>query len=414
MIVKEVTVTEFLVDATAALGPLQLRAHTLFRLRIEFRAFSKFYGGDTNLTRTMLTEYVQRARRQYEVQQISLRKFRLTRRAIGILEQYYQRGSITWRRLPSWEKAVPFCSQFETLLTTYRNELEAKGYSTSTIKGYRRIAYRLLLYIHGCGHTEIAQVTRADVRGFIPHIAESYPSSSMNVVLTALRAFFLYLTDQRLSTSELTSALPRRAATKTLVVSPMTLDEEQRLLAVIDRQTAIGKRDWAMILLAMRTGLRTVDIIRLQFENIDWRKNTLSLIQKKTQRPLVLPLLPEVGNALADYIINGRPLSDSRQVFLRSSPPYIGFANAYGCSGRVNLYMKEAGIRQTPGERCGTHWLRHNLATHLLEAETPVSIIASILGHGQKSSTQTYLSSDKERLRACALGLDGIEPHKGV
>lgn len=164
----------------------------------------------------------------------------------------------------------------------------------------------------------------------------------------------------------------------------------------------------------MRTGLRTIDIIELMLNDIDWRRKTITVIQKKTNRPLVLPLLSEVGNSLADYILNGRPESNDMHLFLRNYSPYIGFQNPYSCSIVIKKYMKIAEIRPQNRNSKGAHSFRHSLASRLLNYETPLTVISSVLGHSDKQSTKKYLSTDLEHLRNCGLTLDGIEITKGV
>jgi len=164
-----------------------------------------------------------------------------------------------------------------------------------------------------------------------------------------------------------------------------------------------------MLLLALRTGLRSIDIVNLKLSDIHWKNNTIEIVQEKTGIPLILPLLAEVGNAIADYILYGRPPSELPYIFLRSLAPHRKLAGRASCYGISCKLMKAAGIRQTNNDRKGFHILRHSLAAKLLSKETPLPIISSILGHRDKDSTMIYLSTDLVHLRTCALGLFGIE-----
>ena len=167
-----------------------------------------------------------------------------------------------------------------------------------------------------------------------------------------------------------------------------------------------------MLLLALRNGLRCVDIVNLKLGDIQWKSNTIEVVQSKTGVPLVLPLLADVGNVIADYILNGRPDSHQPYIFLRTRAPYRKLSGHSACYRISCKLMKEAGIRQGKGNRKGFHCLRHSLAARLLAEETPLPIISSILGHRDKDSTKIYLSTDLEHLRACALSLTGIEVTK--
>ncbi|CAG4933485.1 unnamed protein product [Acidithrix sp. C25] len=164
-----------------------------------------------------------------------------------------------------------------------------------------------------------------------------------------------------------------------------------------------------MLLLALRLGLRSIDIIQLKPTDIKWRTNSISIIQQKILRRLEVPLLTDVGNAIIDYLLNGRPESNSPYLFLRIQAPYINIAPRGGIYNMVALYMEKANIRQEIGQRRGPHCLRHSLAARLLADETPLPVISGVLGHANKNSTKVYLSTDSEHLRLCALGLEGIE-----
>ena len=147
----------------------------------------------------------------------------------------------------------------------------------------------------------------------------------------------------------------------------------------------------------------------LKLGDIQWKRNTIEIVQEKTGNPLILPLLTDVGNAIADYILNGRPNSRQPYLFLRTQAPYRKLSGRSNCYEVSRKMMKEAGIRQGKQDRKGFHCLRHSIAARLLSEETPLPIISSILGHRDKDSTKIYLSTDQVHLRTCALGLTGIE-----
>ncbi|MDQ0220690.1 tyrosine-type recombinase/integrase [Peribacillus cavernae] len=133
------------------------------------------------------------------------------------------------------------------------------------------------------------------------------------------------------------------------------------MLKLIDRSTCIEKRNYAMVLLAMRTGLRSIDITNLELSSIDWRNKTIAIVQQKNGRPLMLPILTDVGNALSDYILNARPQSSLPYVFLRCQSPYtkLSRSNCYAISCSI---MKKADIRQSGHQRKGFHIFRHTVA----------------------------------------------------
>ncbi|WP_244910469.1 site-specific integrase [Caldibacillus thermoamylovorans] len=170
----------------------------------------------------------------------------------------------------------------------------------------------------------------------------------------------------------------------------------------MDRGNPKGKRDFVMVLLAARLGLRASDICGLKFENVHWETNTIHLVQKKTKKKIELPLLTEVGNAIIDYLKFGRPQSDLPYLFLRAGQPYDRLEEPT-LHSIVSFYLKQAGIKNIENKKHGPHALRHSLAGILLEKKTPLPVISEVLGHTNTESTKTYLRIDLDTLRQCAL-----------
>ena len=158
-----------------------------------------------------------------------------------------------------------------------------------------------------------------------------------------------------------------------------------------------------MILLVARLGLRVSDVIRLEFDNLKWEKNCIQLLQYKTNEPLILPLFEDVGQAIIDYVKNGRPTSDLKFVFITHKPPFQKFSDNNHLYSMFNKYLYKAGIEVTPEKNHGMHSLRHSLATELLRKEIPLPVISEILGHRSLETTMQYLRIDTEQLRCCTL-----------
>ena len=161
-----------------------------------------------------------------------------------------------------------------------------------------------------------------------------------------------------------------------------------------------------MILLALRLGLRSSDVLNLKLSDVDWTNNTLSLVQQKTGEPLTLPLLPEVGNALAAYILNGRPASSSPNIFLRTVAPFTKVTRSVCYESTVRNLKPDL---NRENEQHGLHILRRTRASQMLADGISSSMIASFLGHRNMRSIDVYLSTDHANLRDCALTLAGID-----
>ena len=183
--------------------------------------------------------------------------------------------------------------------------------------------------------------------------------------------------------------------------STYTAQEVRDTLSAIDMGNPCGIRDYAIILLLARLGLRSSDVANLRFSNIDWENDMICLTQVKTGNPLKLPLLSDVGEAIINYLKNARPKSDSDHVFIRIKPPYTEF-NPGAVGALVHERLVKAGIR-LEGRKSGSHALRHSLAKRLLEHEIPLPVISEILGHASTETTMTYLRIDINELKRCAL-----------
>jgi integrase len=180
-------------------------------------------------------------------------------------------------------------------------------------------------------------------------------------------------------------------------------------LGQIDRQSAIGKRDYAMVLLTARLGLRVGDLRRLELGWFDWRAKTLALTQHKTGVPLKLPLPGDVGWAVIDYVRHGRPETACRQVFVKHRYPFTAFGSSTSAGCRLSYYARRAGIVFAAGRSHGLHSLRGALAVAMLQADTPPPIVTAVLGHAAGTTTAAhYLRLDTEHLRRCALDVEDV------
>lgn len=173
---------------------------------------------------------------------------------------------------------------------------------------------------------------------------------------------------------------------------------------MVDRNTKAGKRNYAVFLLAAKLGLRASDIRGLTLDNIDWEQSRLNLTQRKTRRPLSLPLPKIVGEAIIDYLMNARMESSYREVFLQCYAPFKPISYGRNFNHEVRHYRRVAQLPEMPG--MGLHSLRHTLATNMLDRGVPVQNIAAVLGHSDLDSIATYLRISVPSLRQAALEPD--------
>jgi integrase len=183
----------------------------------------------------------------------------------------------------------------------------------------------------------------------------------------------------------------------------------KRLLGAVDRRCHLGKRDYAILLLAIRLGLRSCDIRLLRLDNIRWDEACIDIVQQKTKRPLRLPMSNDIGDALADYLRHGRPKVSQREVFLRNVAPFVPLTSgALHCI--IRKYRSKAGLSTSPGY--GMHSLRHTVATQLMVHGVPHKTISDLLGHVHPDTTRRYLRTDIPTLRT--VGLDPDEEVRHV
>ena len=218
-----------------------------------------------------------------------------------------------------------------------------------------------------------------------------------------LRSFFKYLVFKNRLPEKLLDAIPHVRQIPRRLNAIWPVDTVKKLLSVIDRKTSIGKRDYAIYLLISQLGLRCGDVGSLRLDDIDWRNAVIRITQQKTRQALELPLLENVGLALIDYLKHGRPVSSSRNVFLSVLAPYHVFKPPSNLGNSLEKYKKKAGIHFPDELRQGLHSLRSSLATKLHENDTPLHVIAAILGHTSIESTRLYAKTNVKMLRTVAL-----------
>jgi len=248
----------------------------------------------------------------------------------------------------------------------------------------------------------------ADLSAFVTSL-HRLAAKTVSRIVSDVRGFLQFLLLQGILQRDLSHVLPKIRIPRDATI-PSVWDQELlvRLLNVVDRSSPKGKRDYAILLLACRLGLRLGDIRTLTLDNLKWEAGTIEITQSKTLVPLCLPLTEEVGESLIDYLKSGRPQTDLREVFLTLTPPFVPFSETNNLHGIVKHWKDLAGIRFRTKQRHGLHSLRHTLATKLLGEQTPFHVISEILGHATTASTLIYAKTDVETLRTAALNTEEV------
>ncbi len=234
-----------------------------------------------------------------------------------------------------------------------------------------------------------------------------YSSNTMSTNLSHLKSFLRYLYLNQHNKTDLTACLPKiKHVARKRVPSVWTKEEVERLLSAVDKGNPCGKRDYAMLLLIVRLGLRVSDVRSLQFSNLKWDLGCIEFKQLKTGDTCSLPLLEDVGWAIIDYLKHGRPISETQNIFIKHVAPFTAFSSNSNLHYHINKYLVAAKIEIPAGKCHGMHSLRHTLASELLQQHVSLSTIAEILGHRDVNTTANYLRVDISMLRRCALNVE--------
>jgi len=286
----------------------------------------------------------------------------------------------------------------------FQASLRGADRAVSTVRTYGSVAGEFVAFTGGRGG--LARCDAAVVDAFVTTLA-GYQAKTVEQKLCALRSFLVFASAEGLLDAAVAGAVPVARATKQArVPSVWEAGEVESILDAIDRGNPSGKRDYAIILLIARLGLRGVDVKRLCFADFDWPGNRLLLTQAKTAAGVQLPLLKDVGWAVIDYIRAGRPACNCPQVFVRHTAPIGPFSDEDHLHQILVKHARVAHVPISEKRRHGMHSLRHTLATRLMEEGTPLEQIADILGHQSVRSTGVYLKSSLGLLASCALDPD--------
>jgi integrase len=279
--------------------------------------------------------------------------------------------------------------------------------STFSILSYRRYLFLFFQYCKKKGTHSIEKIDLPFILHYIDELDCLY-SSPVNMMISTLRGFIKYLFEQKILTVDYSIKIPKcKSVRQPKLPSTYTKKEIEKLIRSVERSSANGKRNYAIILIAARLGLRASDICRLKFNNLNWHNNTIEIKQAKTGKELVLPLLPDIGNAIIDYLKYGRPESEEPYVFLTERPPFEPFPSSNVITHVVQRAFRKAGI-DIKDRKFGSHCLRHSLGCRMLEQHTILPVISEVLGHQKTESTRYYLRIDLQSMKQCMLDVPPV------
>jgi integrase len=318
------------------------------------------------------------------------------------LEEFAEHGRFLLQRRKKPREPLP--PAFAFVAEKYlRFLLEHRGLRRSSLRHWERNLREFLLFLDRRRVRSLPFLRPSHFSDYLVTKAGLQPTTLADIA-AHLRGFLRYLFMAGILSNDLSPHVPRiRKWRHDRLPAVWSAEQVGAMLAAIDRTSPLGKRNYAIVLLACRLGLRTCDIRALCLDDIRWEEAKITIRQAKTGVPLVLPLSEEVGQALIDYLKHGRPESRHREVFLSAHPPFRPFGNSYNFHDILTECRRRAGIKVPREGHWGMHSLRHTLATRLLEHGTPLPVISDILGHCSMESTLVYTKVDIPALRGVAL-----------
>lgn len=282
--------------------------------------------------------------------------------------------------------------------------LQERGLSAATLRYYVPFIEQFLSERFRNRTLNLSALRAADVTGYVQRHVHQFSPGRVKLMVTALRSFFRYLRHRGEIAIDLAACVPTipswAISTLPKFLPPGTV---QRVLSHCDRQTPLGRRDYAILLLLARLGLRAGEVVAVNLDDIDWEASQIT-VHGKGGRSTPMPLPADVGEAIAAYLRNGRPRCSSRRVFIRAKAPLEGFTSSVAICHIVMKALQKAGVESA---RKGAHLFRHTLACDLLRQGCSLDEIGELLRHQSPNTTAIYAKVDLTALHSLALPWPG-------
>jgi len=300
--------------------------------------------------------------------------------------------------VPRPHKPFPFQAEVPGFLAYLRTE---RGLRESSVSHYLHYLTRFSDYLKRVGVASLGELSPALLASFVIDSAPTLGRTSRRDLCGSLRVLLRFCYRERIMPKDLSGAVGMPQSYRLAdVPRSITWDEVRRMLEQVDRRTACGRRDYAILLLLVAYGLRGHEIAKLTLDDIDWEHERLGIPERKAGNSTAYPLAGVVAEALIDYLKQGRPETADRHVFFRMPAPRAPITSG-AVSSRVAVYLQKAGIQV---HRPGAHPLRHTCVQRLIDAEFPLKTIGDYVGHRSSRSTQTYTKVALASLREVAMG----------
>lgn len=326
---------------------------------------------------------------------------KLIEKAVFVLQEFVETGKIVPKK-----KVRYFDGEIGACMKNFLQIKEYRNLKSNTLDKNESHLSSFNIFLIGRNIQLMREIKPRDIIDYIRTLNSNHPAK-IHDTLTDLRQFFDYAYTHELIDTNIARYVPKdHYVSDSKLPSYYTEMEIVKLLASVDRGAAVGKRDYAILLLAVKLGLRASDIAFLKFDNLNWESCTINVTQYKTGKSITFPLLANIGNAILDYIQYSRAKSSEQYVFLLAVSPHLPI-RPQAISGMVQRYFAKAGLFDEK-RRHGCHALRHSLVKELLNKQQPLPVITEVLGHKNIESTKHYIRINEEHLRMCSLDVPPV------
>ncbi|WP_104080919.1 tyrosine-type recombinase/integrase [Cryobacterium sp. Y11] len=407
-----VSIQELIAQADGAVSGLQHAPSTTMQYRWAWSQFKRFCSRDgiEEFSEEAVAAFIEFVAAEHRAGRYKEWKRRLLRKAALVLSEVARTGSYEWRLSRQKHPNDALNGAFRPVQEQFEQWLQDQSLAGMTQNLYATVSRTALAWLPERGVADVRALSRIDVSAMVVFLGSRYQPGSMRTVVSALRVLCRFWEESGYGAG-LSQAVPAQRVRRVRSVGVVSADGIDALVNAVVVSTPMGLRDRALLILGARTGLRPVDMAGSRLRDIDWSQARITLTQHKTGATVTLPLLAEVGEAIADYLLHGRPAGgEDDHVFLRSQAPYVGLAPADSLYWVASRAFARSGIVTQNGTGRGFRVLRASFATRLLADGTPLPVISGVIGHRSITSAKHYLSADEIHMRACCLDFVGIEP----
>jgi site-specific recombinase XerD len=310
-----------------------------------------------------------------------------------------EEGAIASAVLPPLTSQDRIFNEFAAYLRTER------GLTPKSIVRHLPVIRRFLHEVCPAGDSDLCKISQEEVIRYIERHAKDWSPDTGKAMCSSLRSFLRYLYHHGLNPRALAYCVPSTRRWKLASLPTfLTAAQVQRALDGCDRATLMGRRDYAILMMLAKLGLRAGEVATVTLDDIDWRTGEM-LIRAKGRQRARMPIPPDVGAAIVAYLRNGRPTSSCRQLFIRTLAPHVGFASGCAITMIAKMALDRVGIKGCAHR--GAHIFRHSLATELLRSGATLTQIGQLLRHESHDTTRIYAKVDIEALRTLGLPWPG-------